>query len=440
MVPEVKKRKLNKKEQKVRLDQCEYFLPNKNRRCSMQRKADQKYCSQHLIHDEDHKDERVPCPLDPNHSVWVRDLPYHLQKCNSKPKEVREYWFTEDINCSLKTEGSDTSSQIEQESNEADVDEKGLYNKYIPLLQNITFDSLTTKISQHKGLHSRLSELSNQKHALQQSSLIGNMRDANLLGLDKFYVEFGCGRGELSRYVNACILEDLKDNKDQIIKPDSFGYGFVDRGLNRMKMDSKIIKDSSDSGIDIKIKRTRMDIKDLNLDKFIEDINPKKVVGISKHLCGAATDLTLKSILNSALLSDNIERFGGLMIAMCCRHACSYDQLLPQSKEYLAQYGFKTVDSFNILKKIVSWSVCGKGSKTAVDKEEDEEEAEQNHLSGLQFKQREQIGFIARRLIDESRVHALRSLLTNDKVNVEMFLYTTKDTTLEDVCLSITPV
>lgn len=69
-----------------------------------------------------------------------------------------------------------------------------------------------------------------------------------------------------------------------------------------MKADSKIVQDCENVTLTPQIKRSKIDIKDLNLDKFISDLKIDKVVGISKHLCGAATDLTLKLILNSSIL------------------------------------------------------------------------------------------------------------------------------------------
>ncbi|KAK6197942.1 methyltransferase TRM13-domain-containing protein [Scheffersomyces amazonensis] len=426
---EIKRRKT---ESEGDSQQCEYFLEKKKRQCGLKKKPNHRFCSEHMIYDVEYKEERVPCPLDGNHTVWLKDLQKHLKKCNAKPKDVREPWYSLDYNSQVIGAINGTDTEKSEEDNTADAAE--LLNKYISLLQTLSFPELPIRISQHEGLDPRLHELKNQKHALQQSSLIGNMKHSKLLDGSSFYLEFGCGKGELSRYINLCVMEDLKSSTKEDTKTnETYGFGFIDRGVNRMKVDSKIVKEASEYGVDAKTKRSRIDIKDLNVDKFIEDINPVKVVCISKHLCGAATDLTLKSLLNSTLLKAHKERFGGLMIAMCCRHVCSYEQLLPQSRKYLAQHGFKTIESFNILKKAVSWAVCGTGkSDTVVNQVEDK-----NNEIGLNQKQREEIGFIARRLVDESRVFALQEILP--EFDVQMFLYSDMDITLENVCLSITP-
>ena len=57
--------------------------------------------------------------------------------------------------------------------------------------------------------------------------------------------------------------------------------------------------------------------------------------------------------------------------------------------------------------------------------------------AGLNSKQRYEYGIKARRIIDESRVYALKSILGN-KYNIETFWYVDTDTTKENVCLSIT--
>lgn len=435
-IKDQKRRKLNKGENKERTHlQCEYFMPKKNRRCCMQRKADQKYCSEHLVNNtEPEKGERVPCPLDNNHSVWSKNLVNHLKKCNAKPKENEETWYEKDLNARLRVDTKGDSEIRNEDNSDGDLNEKELYEKYIPILKNIKdqFKPLDFSISKHNGLKNRLSEVSNQKHAIQQSSLIGNMKKRGLLDINKFYLEFGCGKGELSRFVNLSVLEDLQVN--DLVDKEKYGYGFIDRGVNRMKMDSKIIKEAKENEIEVNLttKRSKIDIKDLNVDKFLEDINPERIVVISKHLCGAATDLTFKLLLNSSLLQENNHKFGGLLIAMCCRHVCAYDQLLPKSREFLQGKGFGSLKSFNILKKIVSWAVCGK--RDGVN-----EETSKEHISGLTYNEREELGLVARRLIDESRVFAMNNLVNPLGFHSEMFWYVEKDITLENVCFCIVP-
>lgn len=414
----------------------------------MQRKSEQKYCSEHMIFDLgnglESKNERVPCPLDSNHTVWAKDMITHLQKCNSKPKKVQDPWFKQGLNLKIKGE------EVEENDEDKGMTEEDLFEKYISKLEKQSSEPLRLGESQHEGLDMRVAELTNKKHAIQQSSLIGNLKERGLLGKEYFYLEYGCGRGELSRTLNLCLLSEEsvvggsrmaanKETTDQNrnnelhltneeIQPKSdlqspYGFGLVDRGVNRRKFDTRILKDCKPYHLSCAVRRSRIDIKDLSVDNFIGDMSVKKLVAISKHLCGAATDLTLKLIINSSLWES--DRFGGMLIAMCCRHACLYDQLLPQSRQYLRDRGFATRESFTVLKKVVSWAVSGTEEEvTAVEQ-----------LDNKQF-DRETLGLLARRLIDDSRLHALQQVLP-ERFTAEMFLYTDKKVTLENSCLCI---
>ncbi|CAH6719809.1 tRNA:m(4)X modification enzyme Trm13p [[Candida] jaroonii] len=417
-----------------RPDQCSFFMAKKGRYCGTQRKKGEEFCVQHLPNEGN----RVPCPLDPNHSVWENDLQRHLKKCNAKPKTMdeRDEWYKENLNSRLVEGDVEENKETNKDQDDEDKDNgnkkdkngdspEETFKSFVQLVKQTVFPDLEYKIANHQGLKKRLDEKEQAKHPIQQASLMGNLKSQGLLNANSFYVEFGCGKAELSRFLNSCVQSDMLDNNS--FDSENYGFGLIDRGINRMKNDPKIIKEAqefnSEYGRSNKptVKRTRIDIKDLDLKTFLKDCKPTQVIGISKHLCGVATDLTLKSILNARL--DN---FGGLLIAMCCRHVCDYDQLLPMSQQYLTTKGFDK-HSFKHLKRMCSWAVSG--SRLA--------ESETDELTGLNGKEKISIGLIARRIIDESRVYAMKQLLPQHNVNI--FWYVKPDVTLENVCLSITP-
>lgn len=407
-----------KEDENVRY-RCQFMIVHKGRYCAMQRKKHLKYCTQHQSENKDAK--RVPCPLDPKHNVWDYDLERHLKKCNAKPKEVHEPWWNLNINHNLIGFEDKGCQPIDESS----INDEELFEKYLNLISSLQdeFEPLEYSISSHLGLQKRLSQVEHQKHPIQQSSLAGNLKLRNLLGTDNFYMEFGCGKAELSRFINLCILQDYQEESTS-----NYGYGLIDRGVNRMKNDPKIIKETEEfnrqKGTKIcpSIKRTRLDIKDLDVNKFLSELSPSNVVAISKHLCGVATDLTLRLILNSKLIETS--SFKGLLVAMCCRHVCDYNQLLPLSREYLYEKGFRSAESFKVMKKLVSWAVSGDRDTNTVD------------AYGFTDQQRRQIGITTRRLIDESRLYAIRKMLPNN-YKCEIFWYVNKEVTLENVCLSI---
>lgn len=134
------------------------------------------------------------------------------------------------------------------------------------------------------------------------------------------YVEFGAGRGELSNYLKIAV--------------DDHGtatFVLVDRTPPRNKFDSALLGLEEIKSL---VKRHTMDIKDLVLaevpelrrdvtatqreppvsdtTKDTQDgegeaeatskeaayVEKKPVVAVSKHLCGGATDITLKCLIN----------------------------------------------------------------------------------------------------------------------------------------------
>ena len=125
----------------------------------------------------------------------------------------------------------------------------------------------------------------------------------------------------------------------------------VDRDSARNKADSELRKDGGDRTFE----RLKIDIRHLNLRHAplivtSADTGPASapipLVGISKHLCGVATDLTLRCLLNSAaapsanhslLVPADGATAGateamvvnrGVAIALCCHHVPRYAPVL----------------------------------------------------------------------------------------------------------------
>ena len=93
----------------------------------------------------------------------------------------------------------------------------------------------------------------------------------------------------------------------------------------------------------------------------------QKVIAIGKHLCGAATDLAINSLVNFVRNSvskteQNINKNKhvlGMMIALCCHHRCSWKTFA--GKKYLLEnYGFSP-NEFTLLCGLSSWATCGTG-------------------------------------------------------------------------------
>ena len=114
------------------------------------------------------------------------------------------------------------------------------------------------------------------KHHVQNSSLVGHLARAGLLQSNVTFVEFGSGRGSLSYWL-------CRAHSD----PHTARLVMVDRASPRHKLDTKMKE------LELKeIIRIKADIEDLDLRKVFT--GPEKIVAVGKHLCGAATDLTLR--------------------------------------------------------------------------------------------------------------------------------------------------
>lgn len=101
-----------------------------------------------------------------------------------------------------------------------------------------------------------------------------------------------------------------------------------------------------------------MDIGDLEL-SGVGVVRGCGLVGVGKHLCGAATDMALRSIV-SAMQGGMAGGCGpnvhGIAIALCCHHACSWEELA--GRDFLSHLGF-SAHHFHLLSHMTSWAVCG---------------------------------------------------------------------------------
>lgn len=140
-----------------------------------------------------------------------------------------------------------------------------------------------------------------------------------LLDSENVYLEFGCGRGMLS-----LALADILTPSSHIV--------LVDRASVRRKADKNLSRNSGCT-----YSRIRSDIADIALTK-VPQLKERPVIAVSKHLCGGATDLALRSIEVSDRSASTPPPVAitGVAIATCCHHRCTWDQ-------YVAQEWFKSL-------------------------------------------------------------------------------------------------
>ncbi len=245
-----------------------------------------------------------------------------------------------------------------------------------------------------------LRDLSNspvaRKHLTQQSSIVGHLDRLSLLASkDTAYIEFGAGRGKLSEKIIAALAN-----------PSNVHLVLVDRSSCRRKADGALRTLSLEGAT---YHRLLMDIQDFDLGALEVLNSVQSVVGVSKHLCGVATDLALR-----CLVQGRTAKFSGALIALCCHHRATWSQLA--GREYLIQLGFSPED-FVLLSHMTSWAVCGVRSEQA----------------GYVPHKNELIGIMCKRIVDYARLKYLR----DNGLSAQLLYYVTRDTCLENVLMLV---
>ena len=235
----------------------------------------------------------------------------------------------------------------------------------------------------------------------------------------------------------------------------------VERMGVKKKADKTLREQFSDT---VGFERVRMDIRDCLLSK-LPDMPPPPMTAmtapggvppstcdkhdavlIAKHLCGLATDITLRSLLSyvdgAHVLSDAVR---GVAIATCCHHACAWKDYV--ATEWLVSQGFTSAE-FELMTHWSGWahtikaglrlpqkraSDAGENDATdglAVDTKEGDDDhsniaehfengretSKQEHYKStlrrpaLSYEDMSVVGKMIKRILDQGRVEFLRNL------------------------------
>ncbi|BDA42263.1 tRNA:m(4)X modification enzyme TRM13 homolog [Coccomyxa sp. Obi] len=418
---------------------CQFFLQEKQRFCSFQCKAGFDMCGNHL--EGDGAGKRVPCPVDPRHTVLLSELQWHLPRC---PKGVQrlqqqaqahyrpncnagssDYMPASSPDAHMKQNGHGASDTPDRSS----AAERVIYARS---LGPVAFSALLARIEAafHKvcGEPSAAAEVipreclpvmeqsglpmpSTQhvkafaiKHARQQAAILGQMQQAGLLQRSRstIYVEYGAGKG----YLSCMLAESFGAAELVLVDCDSFRLT-ADRTLRKMGA---------------ALQRVKADIKDFDPAGLPSLVGGQPWVAMGKHLCGAATDFTLRCVARCAAAKShgmhgsvalaeqlqpgdmaaavqtclvsggcNIEgspkvdssavpqpsgtaeacfdtlRSGnegrqhgvqGCAVATCCHHRCTWRHYV--GKALFRRLGFSAAE-FELISWMTGWALCGHG-------------------------------------------------------------------------------
>ena len=138
-----------------------------------------------------------------------------------------------------------------------------------------------------------------------------------MISKDPVYIEFGAGRGMLSLGVDYCLNGYLPTDSSYPQATSQGKYLLIDMSPVRFKADRWLRHKGSN------FLRITDNIRDIDLKKvpIFGDKDNRRIVGIAKHLCGVATDYTIRCFLNS--VKEDLEGVG-LCIATCCHHRCQW--------------------------------------------------------------------------------------------------------------------
>ncbi|XP_036971197.1 tRNA:m(4)X modification enzyme TRM13 homolog isoform X2 [Acanthopagrus latus] len=239
--------------------------------------------------------------------------------------------------------------------------------------------------------------------------------------------------------------------------------------------------DGKHHGVGVEFERLQVDIQHLDLSK-VPLLTQKKLplVGVGKHLCGAATDLALRCLLETPGLRQETgpprkrlktsEPAGpesavpaalpgpgpdpdprlhpgpvqGLAVALCCHHRCEWRHYVGQ--KFFLQRGLGA-EEFSAFCRMSSWATCGLRPTTQDppprdptsqrgDEEEHEPAEETDAVNGfLSAAEREQVGRLCKRLIDGGRIHFLQTRGFDSRLS----RYVNSRVTPENVLLTAVP-
>jgi tRNA:m4X modification enzyme len=438
---------------------CGHYFPQKHRYCRIPCITNRRYCGHHASEEEDYgkedstagkdhessnknkKRKRMPCPIDPRHSIYCADLERHIVKCPTKvqqDKSEQHFAYEKNINARQATSGALllpplTHERWQEAFSDSEVVTKFLakvrnaaktYIPHIPLetIKEVVRTEMPTQQEELKG--------NSDRHGEQNRAIVHHLQKRQLLQPDYACIELGAGRGGLSLEVSKVAPE--------------LNVTFIDRAGGRHKVDGHL-------PATVTHRRIRMDLRHVNFAKLcpcnqqrqtlnthngdanITQASSCDLVGYSKHLCGSATDLSLRGLTIDPAVRKGVK---GIVIALCCHDKLSWEEYL--HPDFMTnELGFSPTE-FQWLMKLTSWATCCNDKKKNCVKNDSDKEtpATPNTRFGLSIKEQREFGRWSKRLIDVGRVRYLQEYC---QMEAKLVHYCTEDQSLENCLLVAIP-
>lgn len=409
---------------------CEYYIIAKYRYCSFEKVSNSEYC---IYHVKDYEKEFKICPHDPKHRILASKYNKHLKTCNTlaqKNKMINNHWYKNEIN---KPKNSNVSTdkelailynqkwdELSNEEFESILDKiiasyekvKSIYNLYVQQNKleeiinnrfnlktndnNIKYSISGLSINKETDLHKTKNFINSEKHGKQNIAITQLILNSNMINekeLDEkgcLVIEFGAGKGKLSYQIH-------KSTNDKAINI------LLEREGMRYKNEKK----------QINMVRFRIDIIHFNMN-YIDSINEMpfeaetkpfllskgyNIIGVAKHICGCAFDLSLTCMMNYS----HIERIKGLCMATCCHHI-SRIELLNHLNIYQETLGL-SIKEIAFLFKATSWIFGQIKPNASEDKLITDKDIKNQHSQIFMKKNvdKKYIGLISKYIVDLTR-------------------------------------
>ncbi|KAJ3208085.1 tRNA:m(4)X modification enzyme TRM13 [Entophlyctis luteolus] len=349
---------------------CAFWIAPKRRFCPNALPKDcqsSAFCTQHTVATSGGPSTARSCPHCRS-SIRPARLDAHLRVCPRRPCEPSSgaiRCFVPDANmpdANMPSAASCPQEQWQQQPKhmrslpQADV--LHLVEKICQACRrlNIRDKRIETECSASVG-----ESLEQTKSVTQINALIARLDHMRALASSFVYLEMGCGTAEFSHLVNNELVRRELSRRttdgshvalegSALSSPGYAPFVLVDRAASRWKV-------KQDRGCFEKI---RIDIKDFVLSECATLRNPgslaaKGVVCISKHLCGPATDLALRCLVNYSKSKPTIP-LHSILIALCCHHRCTFSTYC--NPEFITDTLGFTESEFGYMCYMSSWGTA----------------------------------------------------------------------------------
>lgn len=424
--PETKRAKTDDVTEMDTQPKCRFFVRRKKRYCRLTPAKGEEFCGEHLPVGNDtskdkskgvKKQQRVVCPLDPKHTVAKWNLDKHLKKCNALVKDLPVY-IVPGINSGKDSSAEPTNFKL------SDIDEETIEQVVEKVVKLYDEHCVSAQIGEMKMSHASMAvEIQNDKyafdtvrHLMQISSLLSYVEHYKLLDDHISYVEYGAGKGQVSYWLAKAITNYPNSN-----------VLLIDRASVRHKKDNKLDEACV-------VQRIRADIADFDISKHSLLKATSKIVGIGKHLCGAATDIAIRCSINgNNAATESDAKTVAMIIALCCHHSCDWANFV--GKQFFMANNV-SVKEFAIITKMVGWAVCGSGMSRErraqlADEQTGEAMPTETKTGNRTRDERRIIGEKCKRILDIARIDYLKQ----HGFNCSLKQFVDSHVTLENVCL-----